>query len=69
MESEDSAQGHGDKRIFRRLRIQVDFRNYKAVSGLQWGFDIIHWYGGKGDYRITVTDVKVNRPLPDTIFQ
>jgi hypothetical protein len=68
MEPEDPTQDPDDKKTS-KVAVQVDFRSYKAVSGVQWPFDIIHWYGGKVDYRITVTDVKVNQPLADTIFQ
>jgi outer membrane lipoprotein-sorting protein len=68
MEPEDPTQDPDDKKTS-KIAMQVDFRNYKAVGGVQWPFDIVHWYGGNVDYRITVTDVKMNQPLPDTLFQ
>jgi hypothetical protein len=68
MEPEDPTQDPDDKNTS-KIAMQVDFRSYQAVSGVQWPFDIVHWYGGKVDYRITVTDVKVNQPLADSLFQ
>jgi hypothetical protein len=49
--------------------VRVDFSDWQTVEGILWPFDISHWLGGKVDYRITVTQVQMNQPLADSIFQ
>lgn len=52
-----------------KLDIRVDFADWRTVSGLVWPFEVVHWTGGKVDYRVVVNQVQINQPLSDTIFQ
>ena len=51
------------------MDVRIDFDDWQRMGGVLWPFDIVHWMGGKVDYRIVVTQVQVNQPLADTIFQ
>jgi hypothetical protein len=52
-----------------KVATQVDFANNQRVGGVLWPFDIVHWYGGKVDYRITVAQVQMNQPMAGPMFQ
>lgn len=52
------------------MDVRVDFGDWRMVGGvLLWPFDLVHWEGGRVDYRITTTQVQINQPLADAIFQ
>jgi hypothetical protein len=48
--------------------VRVDFGDWQAVSGTLWPFEIVHWSGGRVDYRISVTQVQTNQVLAGSIF-
>lgn len=48
--------------------VRVDFGDWQTVGGTLWPFEVVHWWGGRVDYRITVTQVQMNQPLAGTIF-
>ncbi len=48
--------------------IRVDFGDWQTVGGTLWPFEVVHWWGGRVDYRISVTQVQMNQALPGTIF-
>jgi len=68
MEPDDPTQDPDSLKVS-KTAVEIDYGNYQQSGGVQWPFDIVHWYGGKVDYRITVASVKVNQPLQDTLFQ
>jgi hypothetical protein len=68
MEPDDPTQDPDSLKVS-KTAVEIDYGNYQQSSGVQWPFDIVHWYGGKVDYRIVVSGVKVNQPLEDTLFQ
>jgi len=49
--------------------VRVDFGDFRQVGAVLWPYEIVHWQGGKVDYRITVTQVQLNQSLVGTIFQ
>jgi hypothetical protein len=49
--------------------VRVDFSDWRRVGGVLWPFDIVHWQGGKVDFRISITQMQINQSLVDTIFQ
>ena len=51
------------------IDVRVDFGGWRRVDGVLWPTDIVHWQGGRVDYRITVNQVQTNQPLADAIFQ
>ena len=52
-----------------KLDVRVDFGDWRQVGTVLWPYEIVHWRGGKVDYRITVSQVQMNQPLADLIFQ
>lgn len=48
--------------------MSLDFSRYGKVNGVSWPMEVTHRMGGKVDFRIQVTDVLMNQPLPDTLF-
>jgi hypothetical protein len=51
-----------------KLDVRVDFGDWRRVGPVLWPYDIVHWLGGRVDYRITVSQVQMNQPLAATIF-
>jgi len=52
-----------------KLDVRVDFGDWRRVGPVLWPYDIVHWLGGRVDFRITVSQVQINQPLADVIFQ
>lgn len=48
--------------------VRVDFTGWQRVAGVLWPFEISHELGGRVDYRIQLSQVKLNQPLADTLF-
>jgi hypothetical protein len=49
--------------------VSVAFSKYAGIDGVQWPTEVTHSLGGRLDFRIVVGDVKLNQPLPGTVFQ
>lgn len=49
--------------------VRVDFGDWQRVEGVLWPFEVVHWSGGRVDYRIALSQVQMNQPLGDAIFQ
>jgi hypothetical protein len=52
-----------------RTEIRVEFDNWQTINNVLWPFDIFHWYGGKVDYQIKITQVLTNQNLSNEVFQ
>src|SRR6185295_11281776 len=40
--------------------VRVDFGEWRIVDGVLWPTEIVHWQGGRVDYRITISQVETN---------
>jgi hypothetical protein len=68
MEPDDPAQDTHDGGT-PNAAIQVDFGDYRKVAGAEMPFDLVHWWGGKVDYRITLSYVRVNQAFAHSLFE
>lgn len=68
LEPDDPAQTVSDTRA-PKTDERVDFGDWRIVAGVLWPFEIVHWMGGKVDYRVIVTQVQTNQSLTGGIFQ
>jgi hypothetical protein len=68
MEPDDPAQDPNSTKKS-NTAIQVDFGDYRKVAGTLMPFDIVHWWGGKVDYRINFASVRINQALAQPLFQ
>jgi hypothetical protein len=65
----DDPRRRAEDRQAATMDVRVDFGDWRTVGGVLWPFDIVHWQGGRVDYRVVVNQVLMNQPLDDTIFQ
>jgi len=65
----DDPRRSSDDRQAPSMDVRVDFGDWRTVGGVLWPFEIVHWQGGRVDYRIVVSQVQINQPLADTMFQ
>lgn len=49
--------------------MRADFGSFREAGGVMWPTEITHRSGGRIAFRIKVNEVKVNQPLPDSMFQ
>jgi hypothetical protein len=49
--------------------VHLDFGKWQRINGVLWPFEIVHWLGGKVDFRIEVTQVQVNSHPGIGLFQ
>lgn len=52
-----------------KLDVRVEFGDWQRTGAVLWPQEIVHWLGGKVDYRIRLDQVELNQPLADAIFQ
>lgn len=62
-------QSDADSRDTDRLAVRVDFGNWQTIAGVVWPMEIVHWLGGKVDYRILASEVKTNQQMADSLFE
>jgi hypothetical protein len=53
----------------RLVETRVDFSLWRDVGGVQWPYQIAHWFGGRVDFRVTLTQVLLNQRPLDKLFQ
>lgn len=58
-----------DDRGAPKLEIRVDFGKFQQVSGVMWPMEVTHWLGGRVDFQIQLSEVRLNQQMPDTLFQ
>jgi hypothetical protein len=68
LEPDDPRRSAGDRES-PTTDVRVDFGDWRTASGVLWPFEIVHWQGGRVDYRIVVIQVQINQSLSDTLFQ
>jgi len=49
--------------------VRIEFGDWRMVEGVLWPFEVVRWSGGRVEYRIVLSEVKMNQTLGDTIFQ
>lgn len=52
-----------------KLEVRIDFTAWNNIGGVLWPLEVIHQRGGSVDYRIEVSEVRVNQQMPDTLFK
>jgi hypothetical protein len=50
------------------IDVRVDFADWREVAGILCPFSVTRSYGGRPEFRIALSEVKVNQPLEETIF-
>jgi hypothetical protein len=58
-----------DSPTTRLVETRVDFSQWRDVAGVQWPYAITHWSGGRVDFQVKLTQVLLNQPLQDNLFQ
>lgn len=51
-----------------KMDLRVDFGNWLQQGGVMWPMEIVRWLGGRVEYRIQVSEVKVNQTMADSLF-
>jgi hypothetical protein len=67
LEPDDSRKSIDDEAVG-LIDVRVDFADWREVSGVLWPFAVTRSYGGRPEFRIMLSEVKVNQPLGETIF-
>jgi hypothetical protein len=68
LEPADATQS-ADSPNTRLVETRVEFSLWRDVGGVQWPYQITHWSGGRVDFQVRLTQVLLNQPLQDSLFQ
>jgi hypothetical protein len=49
--------------------VRVDFGRWQQVQGVLWPMEVTHTFGGKVDWQMRVSEVRLNQSLAVTLFQ
>jgi hypothetical protein len=58
----DDPQRNIDDPQSAKIDVRIDFDDWQRMGGVLWPFDIVHWMGGKVDYRIVVNQAGAGEP-------
>jgi hypothetical protein len=66
LEPEDLLNQEGEAPL---IAVQVDFTEWGESEGLYWPWTITHWWGGKVDYILRLSEVRINQSVEDSLFE
>ncbi len=64
----DDPRRRADDTSAEKLDVRVNFSDWRTVNGVLWPYEVTHRLGGKVDFRIQVSEVRLNQSMGETLF-